>query len=68
VYIATKSNSVRPLAQTFDYLLQHGTHIVIANATCRVAHYVKTCHHPQNQKYTIGDFVFPLKPSFKLKF
>jgi len=36
----------------FDYLLQHGTHVVTADATRHVADYVRiSCCHPQNRKY-----------------
>ena len=39
--------------EIYDYLLQHGAHVDIANATRHKAHYGKTrrCAKPQNQKY-----------------
>ena len=44
LYTTTKSNSVAQPGEyvgNFDYLLQHGAHVVSANATCHVAHNVK---------------------------
>jgi len=65
----TKSNSVAPpneYVANFDCLLQHGTNGVSANAMRRIMGKHDVTH--KNRKYIMGDFIFPLKPSFKVKF
>jgi len=35
----------------FDYFLQQGAHVNVANATRHISNYGKTWRHPQNKKY-----------------